>query len=79
MKLIDIELVKVVRERYNFQSEVVPQPITVNTLLCGAKREKVLPKKAANMLKEQFGKAVPCRALAAAHLGKTATCTVILA
>ena len=50
----------------------------MKTLLCGAKREKVLPKKATKLLKEQFGKAVPCGALAAAHLGKTATPTQIV-
>ena len=47
-------------------------------MLCGAKREKVLPKKATKLLKEQFGKAVPCGALAAAHQGKTATSTQIV-
>ena len=50
----------------------------MKTLLCGAKREKVLPKKATKLLKEQFGKVVPCGALAAAHLGKTATPTQIV-
>ena len=108
-KLKDIRLAKVVRGRYNLQSEVVHlmlhehclDPATVvQRARSKLGEEKYCPltnncehfamwcktgksssdqvEKAAKMLKKQVSKAVPCGALAAVPLGKTATSTQIV-